>query len=415
MSGLDALLSFVPRLVQQRVLLGRAPEVGAERVEGVVLASDVSGFTQLALSLQDTSGGIEELSRILNGVFAQLISAIDEAGGDVVGFAGDSLVAFWADRGDAPARAGRAALEAHRRLARSDHRINLRIGLAVGSVSMSTVGGERERWFLIPAGPAAVEAMAEQGRAELGQVAVTPAFVAAAGDGLDFQRVGDEFLLVGGSDATAVGADESGAGAALDADVLSALRPYLPERVVDRLVAGHDSFLSELRQVAVVFVLAPGIEDPSLLATLQATTAALQRCAYRYDGLVEPGIDEKGISAVVVFGARAHEDDVDRALAAAEAIDAELAQLGVSYGVGVSTGDAFCGLLGTDRRREYAVLSDVVSVAARLAAAASEPGYPSVLCEAPIVDAARSRWQFGRAVSLRLKGKQELHTCFGSS
>src|SRR5262249_28089106 len=49
----------------------------------------------------------------------------------------------------------------------------------------------------------------------------------------------------------------------------------------------------------------------------------------------------------------------------------------------------------------------------RLAAAACEAGRPSVLCEGSTADAARSRWSFGTAVSLRLKGKQELHTAFG--
>ena len=41
---------------------------------------------------------------------------------------------------------------------------------------------EQERWFLIAGGPATVDATAAQSRAELGQVTVSAAFAALAGD-----------------------------------------------------------------------------------------------------------------------------------------------------------------------------------------------------------------------------------------
>ena len=411
MSGLATLASFVPRVVRRRVVAGGQAAVGVEVVDGVVLASDVSGFTKLALSLRDAPGGIEELREILNDAFVRLIDSIDETGGDVLGFAGDSLVAFWPAGGDAAASAGRAALEAQRRLRGCDHRISVRIGLGAGPVAMSTVGGEAGRWFLMPAGPAAAEALEEQARAAYGEVTVTAAFEAVAGGSLEIEHTGaTRRLVAAGGSAAEPAAD---AAPALDSTHLPALRPYLPELVVDRLVAGHDSFVSELRPVTVALVLVPGTEDPAAVGMLQETVAAIQRCAYRYDGLIEPAVDEKGLGVIVVFGARAHEDDVDRALAAARATDHELTRLGAAHGVGVTTCDAFCGVLGSDRRREYAVLSEGVSVAARLAAAACAAGEPSVLCEASIADAARSRWSFATAVSLRLKGKEELHTAFG--
>src|SRR4029450_8364330 len=123
--------------------------------EGVILVSDVSGFTQLAMSLRDTPGGVDELSGILNDGFGRLIDVIDEAGGDVIGFAGDALTAYWPMGSGAVTSAGWAALEAQRRLTEGDHRINLRIGLAVGSVAMWSVGGAQDQWFLTLTGAAA--------------------------------------------------------------------------------------------------------------------------------------------------------------------------------------------------------------------------------------------------------------------
>ena len=86
------------------------PAVAVEVVEGVILASDISGFTQLALSMRETPDAIEELSRILNGSFAGLIDVIAEAGGDVLGFAGDALMAYWPSDAEPAVSAGWAGV-----------------------------------------------------------------------------------------------------------------------------------------------------------------------------------------------------------------------------------------------------------------------------------------------------------------
>lgn len=415
MTTTDSLLSFVPQVVRRRVLAGQEPLLGVEYVEGVILASDVSGFTQLALSMRDTPDAIEELSTILNSGFAGLIDVIAEAGGDVLGFAGDALMAYWPSAPDAAVSAGWAALEAQRRLAQGDHRIKLRIGLGVGTIAMATVGGEGNRWFLTLGGAAPAEAVVLQSRAELGQVAVSDGYVHLAGSaGVTSDDDGVHRLVaVQGSPSRA--STSPSYGRSLDESTLAALRPHVPVSVVDRLIAGHDHFLSELRTVTVGLLATPGLEDPARLAELQDVVAAVQRSAYAYGGVVDPGVDEKGITFRIAFGVPpfAHEDDVDRALSAVRAIDHELTSRGVDHGIGVKTGQAFCGTLGNDVRREYALLSDIVSMAARLAGAAGDPDHPSVLCDVATADGARSRWSFDTPISLRLKSTSELYTAFG--
>lgn len=390
------------------------PAVAVEVVEGVILASDISGFTQLALSMRETPDAIEELSRILNGSFAGLIDVIAEAGGDVLGFAGDALMAYWPSDAEPAVSAGWAALEAQRRLAQGDHRIKLRIGLGVGTIAMATVGGEGDRWFLTLGGAAPTEAAALQSRAQLGQVAVSEGFVDLAGSSsetLDEEGV-HRLLAVHGSPPRASASFANGG--ELDEAMLAALRPYVPVSVVDRLLAGHDAFLSELRTVTVALLATPGL-NPSKLTELQDVAAAVQRSAYAYGGVVDPGVDEKGITFRIAFGVPpfAHEDDVDRALSAVRAIDRELTSMGVDHGIGVKTGQAFCGTLGNDARHEYALLSDIVSMAARLAGAAGDPARPTVLCDVETADGARPRWSFDTPISLRLKSSSELYTAFG--
>jgi predicted ATPase/class 3 adenylate cyclase len=415
MTAVRSLLSFVPAVVRRRVSAGERPQVGVEHFEAVILVSDVSGFTQLAMSLRDTPGGVDELSGILNDGFGRLIDVIDEAGGDVIGFAGDALTAYWPLRPGAVTSAGWAAMEAQRRLTEGDHRINLRIGLAVGPVAMWSVGGAQDQWFLTLTGAAAAEAAALQAQADLGHVVVSDAFLEQGGLALKTETRDEIHRLEAVLDGPTAFASHTAFRPEIGEPALDSLRPYLPPAVVARMVAGHEQFLSELRTVTAVYLRVPGLEEAADLERLQDVMTTVQHGVYQYEGTLSSGVDDKGITFVAVFGAPpyAHEDDVDRALSAARGIDLELTTRDVAHGIGVATGLAFCGPKGNDVRREYTVLSDAVNVAARLAGVACDPERSSILCEPSTVDAARPRWTFDRPASLRLKGKAELLTAFG--
>lgn len=409
MNSGSPLLSFVPGVVRRRLLAGSAPEAGVERLPAVVLAADISGFTPLVGSLRETPAGIDELSAILNDGFSRLIDAIDQAAGDTLGFAGDSLLAYWPDGPGAAAAAARAGFDAQVRLREADPRIRVRIGIAVGELALWTIGGVDERWLLVASGDGVTAAASLQASAELGQVVVTDALVAAAGDAIRTTAADGFHRLIDADDPgrnrealpeRAIGTDQ--------------LRPYLPATIVARLEAGHDQFLSELRTITVVFIRA-GLGPEPGLAEIQDVVRTIQECVFRYGGALTVGADEKGITFVASFGMppEAHEDDADRALSAAGALHAALGRLGRAHGIGVATGRAFCGPKGNDVRREYTALSDAVNVAARLAMAASESGRPAILCEPATVNVVRGRWSFGTAISLRLKGKTELLNAVG--
>jgi predicted ATPase/class 3 adenylate cyclase len=416
----DPLLSFVPGVVRGRLLDGEAPHADVERVQAVVLAADISGFTQLVGSLRETPAGIDELSGILNDGFSRLIDAIDGAGGDTLGFAGDSLLAYWPEGPGSAAAAAWAGLDAQRRLQSADQRIRVRIGIAVGELALWTVGGVEDRWLVVASGDGAAAAASLQASAELGQVVVTDAVAEAVGSAIRTTVEHGIHRLV---DVDEPPDDQAGRrpGRGDGADPVTPieparLRPYLPATIVARLEAGHDHFLSELRTITAVFVRVAGLGQGSGLADIQDVVTAIQASIFRYEGTLTAGADEKGITFVAAFGMppEAHEDDADRALSAAGAVHQALAALDRSHGIGVATGRAFCGPKGNDIRREYTALSDAVNVAARLAAAAaSESGRRAILCEPATVRAARGQWSFDTAVSLRIKGKTELLTAFG--
>ena len=84
-----------------------------------------------------------------------------------------------------------------------------------------------------------------------------------------------------------------------------------------------------------------------------------------------------------------------------------LEDLGVVGSIAVTTGRAFCGVIGSTERREYTMMGDVMNRAARLmkAAAVVAPDAP-VLCDIETFEMAQDKISFKGLEALELKGMQ---------
>lgn len=71
---------------------------------------------------------------------------------------------------------------------------------------------------------------------------------------------------------------------------------------------------------------------------------------------------------IAIFGLPplSHDNDALRGVLAAGAILQALHQLDLRPSIGITTGRAFCGVVGSRGRREYSVLGDAVNLSARL-------------------------------------------------
>eukprot|EP00741_Cyanophora_paradoxa_P005332 tig00000880_g5171.t1 len=86
-------------------------------------------------------------------------------------------------------------------------------------------------------------------------------------------------------------------------------------------------------------------------------------------------LDDKGASAIIGFGLPggfAHEDDAERAVRAALALQAWFRESAAPFACGIAAGRTFCGTLGAPCRKEYALIGDAVILAARLMGRARE-------------------------------------------
>jgi len=99
----------------------------------------------------------------------------------------------------------------------------------------------------------------------------------------------------------------------------------------------------------------------------------------KYDGMVDKYI---GDAMMAIFNAPIDvPEHENKAILAALQIhrDMEEAQLGIEIGIGINTGEAVVGNMGSDTRFDYSAIGDAVNLAARLESSTKEVGEDIVI------------------------------------
>lgn len=430
----ETLASYVPALVARRFTTDPTPLTApvADRFPAAVLFADITGYTTLAGRLaQYGPAGAEELIRLLNAYFGRLIDIVMAHGGDIIKFAGDAALVLWPAIDEPLAivtqRAAQCGLDTQLVLGQyqvaDGLRLSLRVGIGAGEVLTASVGGVFRRWEFMVAGPPLAQIGAAQRQAQPGQVVLSPEaweLVQDRGDGVPLGLMGgrdgevppDAFVLLRAVRDPLRLRPLARVNPPPESEV--ALRGYIPGAILSRLGAGQTEWLSELRRVTVVFLNVTGLDyaAPGALDQVQTTMHALQTALYHYEGSVNQFIvDDKGTTLVAAFGLPplTHEDDAVRGVQAAMMMQAKLNEIGVQGAIGVTTGQVYSGERGNALRREYAMVGDVVNMAARLMQAAAKYKGASVpiLCDEATCHAAQARLVFDDLPPITVKGKSE--------
>jgi adenylate cyclase len=138
--------TYIGRSTGERILAGRVRRGDIERIHAVVLLADLRGFT----GLSDRLPG-DRVIELLNGYFDALVPAIEAAGGEVLKFIGDGLLAIFPAAANPAAACGsaltavtgaRSALAAFNAQLRARGDDELRYGMALhrGDVLYGNIG-----------------------------------------------------------------------------------------------------------------------------------------------------------------------------------------------------------------------------------------------------------------------------------
>ncbi len=416
-SPVETLAAYVPQLIARRFIDRPEPltEPVTEHFFAAVLFADITGFTALTERLAKSGlAGAEQVSALLNDYFGQMIDLVTAHGGDVVKFAGDAMLALWpaaeSDKSGSLAvqRATDCALRTQQRLhnytAAENVRLSMRMGLSAGDVTVAHIGGVRNRWEFIVAGSPLLQLRSIKQVAVPGDVVLSPSAWALAQDRAIGQPLDSNDVRVKQITAPPAFVPAPDRHFLPQAEV--ALRAYIPYAALSRLDAGQTGWLAELRRVSVIFLNMPELNYTTSLDQAQQMMRAMQTTLYRFEGSInELSVDDQGVTLLAALGLPplAHEDDAVRAVQAALSMQSIVTAMGLRSSIGITTGQIFCGLVGNDRRREYAIIGDIVNLSARLMQSA--PG--DIRCDAATMLAAQARLKFETLPPIAVKGKTD--------
>jgi class 3 adenylate cyclase/ABC-type dipeptide/oligopeptide/nickel transport system ATPase component len=387
----SSLAGFIVRRRLSTLLVEPRPRV-YEFLDATLLFADISGFTALSEKLASMgSEGAEEVTKIINGFFAPLIDIITKWGGDIYRFGGDAILSFFpmiTRTTPAAIRALNAASESiefvkkhgNTRTRAGRFRIEMHCGLTSGRVFLKDLKTD-----VFIGGRLTNNLMEIVDYASAGKI-VVDASTREAAKGMRFHKVKKNAWQCSGA-LTKPRQMRRPAHTTVRRLPLSVMRTaipqlksYVPVWLYERIE--HKPFFDqkdgEHRKAAVMFLHFGNIEfekNPREASVqMKDIYSALTETIKKYDGWLNK-IDwyVKGTRALVVFGfPHSYEDNEQRATLCAHELRNHNACKEHKLRIAVHAGSIFAAPVGSELRREYTVMGDVVNLAARLAAAAPD-------------------------------------------
>lgn len=167
-----------------------------------------------------------------------------------------------------------------------------------------------------------------------------------------------------------------------DSGTIAKLQSYLPGDLTGKIAAQGGKLEGEHRQVTVMFCdlkestrISEKLGEERMYRLLDGLFEMMINCVHEYGGTVNKGLGD-GIMAL--FGApAAMEDTAQRAIRSALAIQKEMVSFGgelkgeaglppLRMGIGIHSGPAVVGALGSESRAEFTAVGDTVNLAFRM-------------------------------------------------
>ena len=443
-SLLEATTTHLPAsLVRQVRRQPHAGQADGEFVEGTLLFADISGFTAMSEKLSQIGReGAEEVTDVVNRYFDAMLDILRAYDGQLIRFGGDALLGLFAENGSAlvghleemfpelstgehePGSATLAVQAATKmqttmaefaetKTSQGTFPLRMSVGIKRGRFFAAQLGSTENMEYAL-FGPDVNTTAAIESAASAGQVLIDRVTYDAVAAEVDITAVPlpdqPQFLLVDyiyqPPNRTYTPPQDTLYPLAPD---LASLRrhitwlatftPYLPTGLLPRLASDPraPSLKGEHRLVASLFANVEGLgeivqrlgdgQEALIVEALNQYYLGMSEAIRPFGGVLNKvDLYDHGDKVLVTFGAPiAHEDDAERAVRAALAMQEALAELNqtlpnklglpdwqLSQRIGISYSYVFAGYVGASWRHEYTVMGDEVNLAARLMSAAAE-------------------------------------------
>ncbi|MCB0032553.1 MAG: AAA family ATPase, partial [Anaerolineales bacterium] len=381
------LSAYIPKSLAVHVLRGDAPTAGYEkRLQAASLFCDLSGFSIMANELAaDGPRGAEELNRILLMTFTAMINAIHNAGGVVSHFHGDAMMVYFPDDDEQAAERALACAQFMQNLIQGGYsqvianrpgnkqtifELSMKVGVGYGDCLEVIVGAPHESLEFIVAGNAIDEAVAAESHAQSGQVFATDTVLRKASlPAVDPYRLVTEVLPVPYAQ-TSIHWDAYNSEQLWQLANLAAA--FVPDALHERITANNAYFVAEHRPATSMFVRYEGINysQPQAGQQLREYYEWARQIVTRFGGensrINRVLTGDKGSLLHIIFGAPVAPEAPEQALHCALTLQEEKPSFITSQQIGVATGQVFACAVGSQNRREYTIVGDVVNLSSRL-------------------------------------------------
>lgn len=388
--GLEGIpFSFVPNLLLSKLRDNIDLIEAYSRIQkDICLIVDISGFTRLSGRFcQQGKEGIDNLQKIVNGYMGTLVRTVYEYGGDVIKFAGDALICVFPAENNSSFRRTKfdALICAWVLKELCTDELTVHIGISYGDICFGILGGEDNRWDCLISGQCLSQLSQCLDDAPSKQITLTAEsyeYYAALINENNDPNISVDCRQLPSSNYLVVSINLSRQDlkplkqierfsqseiTLLSRHVLS----FVPEPVNEALSAGSFNYLAELREVTTMFMKWDGYSETEHkdLCSLQKHFLAVQQVLKSSGGFMRQFlVDDKGCVLIAMWGVPSanFSNNCGRALWAATELRDKLHVLKMDTSCGITTGNVYCGTVGSEMRREYAAIGDVVNLAARL-------------------------------------------------
>ncbi|KAF5903801.1 adenylate cyclase type 10-like isoform X1, partial [Clarias magur] len=377
----------------------------AEPYNGVLLLLDIAGFTALTEKytvIHKQGLGVDELTNGLNLYISKLVECILEEGGDILNYAGDSILAQWLVKGmqtsDVLFLAIKCALKIQKEFGiqemKYDCELRVKIAISAGKLAKIIVG-EKSRRFYVITGPALNEVRLAEPLANPGDVVLShKTWRMCTQENLviehienkkavkiDYIKKEPKFsvemyhqMLSKDKEISAKGCRRSAFQSMPNTEKQEFLKKYMMKVLHDFDDDRSPEFTSKIWPVTVMFINMKYVlaNTPMELCNfVQEATIIISNALHSHGHINKIFFFDKDCTFLCVFGLPGckRKDESGLALMAADSIHKTCCRnikCLKTVSIGVTTGLVYCGLVGHQLRNEYTVIGNKVNLAARL-------------------------------------------------